>query len=61
MKKWISLLLSAAMLVSLLTGCGNNTGPYVPTGDGLTKDEDYVGATQPPSQDTAQELSLTRP
>ena len=45
MKRILSLLLSAVLTAGLLCGCGSNSSPYVPTGDGLTWDEDYTGPT----------------
>ena len=55
MKRFIALFLCAL----LLAGCASEK-PYVPTGDGLTWDEDYTGPvyTQP-QQEGEQTLSLT--
>ena len=50
MKRVLPLILSIALVCSMLAGCGNTDEPYIPTGDGLTWDEDYTGpttATQP--------------
>ena len=48
------------MLAGQFSGCANPGGDsYTPTGDGLTVDKDYVGATEPDTQDEPQELSLT--
>ena len=48
-KRIISLLLSFVLLISCLSGCSSEKKPYVPTGNGLTWDEDYTGpaATRP--------------
>lgn len=45
MKKIIALCLCAAMVMSLLCGCLENTDPYLPTGDALYSE----GVTQPSS------------
>jgi len=56
MKRVISILLIVVLALSC-AGCGGED-PYVPTGDGLTWDEDYTGpqATRPQEK---QELTLT--
>lgn len=57
MKRLIAILLCMT-LAFVLPGCGSDD-PYVPTGDGLTWDEDYTGptvATKPPQE---QNLTLT--
>ena len=61
MKRIWTLLLCLAMLLSLLAGCNLQAdAPYVPTGDGLTWDEDYTGPTQAATQpDDTQVLNLT--
>lgn len=46
-------------LILLLSGCGGK-GDYVPTGDGLSYDEDYTGPVSTRPQDQ-QEQSLTMP
>ena len=44
----------------LLAGCGNAADSYVPTGDGLTREEGYTGPTATrPQEDREQELTLT--
>lgn len=57
MKRIISIVL---LLALLLTGCSYSSEPYVPTGDGLTWDDDYTGpsTTQPTQQPQEQALSL---
>lgn len=56
MKRFLGLLLCAALLSGLLSACQEEKTSYVPTGDGLTWDE----ATQPVDPEpTAQTLSLT--
>lgn len=58
MKRHIALLLCAALLCSLCA-CGRSNDAYVPTGNGLTWDEDYTGPTYTQPQETqTQELSL---
>ncbi len=60
MKKGFSILLCAAIVAGLFAGCGKqNADSYTPTGDGLTVEQDFVGATQPDTQDAPQELTLT--
>ena len=54
MKKILSLLLSAVLLVSVLAGCGGSE-PYVPTGNALGDQ----GATQPGLLPEAQEQKLS--
>ena len=59
MKRILSLILALALLCATASGCGNSADAYVPTGDGLTWDEDYTGpttATQP--DETVQDLTL---
>ena len=55
MKRYIAIFL---LLALLLAGCSSDD-PYVPSGDGLTWDEDYTGpiATRP-ADDEVQELTL---
>ena len=43
MKRLLALLLTVTLSVGLLSGCGTEDDPYVPTGHGLTWDEDYTG------------------
>ena len=54
-----ALLILLALLCGLCTGCTQSGGPYVPTGDGLTWDDDYTGPiyTKPP-EDREQALTL---
>lgn len=60
MKRIIATVLCAVMTVGLLGGCGSEDKPYIPTGDGLTWDEDYTGPTvTTPQTDEEQELTLT--
>ena len=56
MKRAILILL--AVLCGLFSGCGNSSGVYVPTGDGLTWDEGYTGPNNSNSQDEEQALTL---
>lgn len=59
MKKPLSLLLCAGIVLSLLAGCGKSDDPYVPTGDGLTVDKDFVGSGSSGTTDSSQALRLT--
>ena len=60
MKRFMILLLTVSMAVGLLGGCGGEKDPYVPTGDGLTWDEDYTGPVNKPKPETSEQvLSLT--
>ncbi len=53
-------ILVLVLLFVTLTGCSaQGETPYVPTGDGLTWDEDYTGPIPTKPQDTVQELTLT--
>lgn len=52
MKKLIAIIL---LLGILLTGCGGDETPYVPTGDGLTDENDVTAPTVP---ETPKELKL---
>ena len=44
-------------VLSLLSGCQTEESAYIPTGSGLTMDDELVGATQP--QESEQSLTLT--
>lgn len=61
MRSVISILLSVCLLLGMLSGCsGQGESPYVPTGDGLTWEEDYTGPTvNKPAQPDDQTLTLT--
>lgn len=60
MKRIITLLLCAVLVMGLFCGCGNDNTAYVPTGDGLTWDEDYTGPVNTVEQETSdQALKLT--
>ena len=43
MKRLLLLSLCAALLCGLFAGCGSQEDAYVPTGDGLSYDENYTG------------------
>lgn len=60
MKRVLSLIVCFALTVCLFSGCGTEDEAYVPTGDGLTWDEDYTGpvSTQA-TEETEQALTLT--
>ena len=56
MKRLLALLLC---LCIALCGCAGQSGQYVPTGDGLSYDEDYTGPqNKPQTEEKVQELSL---
>ena len=60
MKRVTALLLSFIIVLGLCSGCGQGDTPYVPTGDGLTWDEDYTGPTVTPETDEEEQvLTLT--
>lgn len=59
MRRFLSILLCCALLAGLLSGCNASDEPYIPTGDGLTWDEDYTGpAVTHPQEEEVQELTL---
>ena len=59
MKKTIALLLLSATLIGLFSGCTIDPDAYVPTGDGLTWDEDYTGPVYTHAKEEEdQELTL---
>lgn len=53
--------LCSALFLGLLSGCVSDpNAPYVPTGDGLTWEEDYTGpVVTKPTEEQVQELTLT--
>ena len=57
MKRLTAFLLCLCIAVGLM-GCGTGDG-YVPTGDGLTWDEDYTGPVYTHPSETEQSLTLT--
>ena len=60
MKRLIAGLLSAALCAGMLSGCGKQNTAYIPTGDGLTWDEDYTGpVVTHPEEEKEQALTLT--
>lgn len=60
MKRTLTLFISVFMIIGLFCGCSNEPGAYVPTGDGLTWDEDYTGPMNTHKPETSdQSLSLT--
>ncbi len=59
MKRWIAGMLCILLALSLFSGCGAEEKPYVPTGNGLTWDEDYTGPVYTkPEDDQQQSLTL---
>ena len=58
MKKILLLILCAAMLLGLFTGCAAEDTPYVPTGDALAPEDADVNATIAYEDTEAQEFSL---
>ena len=60
MKKTVALVLSCLLLAGLFSGCNSEDKPYVPTGNGLTWDEDYTGnGNQQEETGSDQTLNLT--
>ena len=61
MKRLLTLVLCAAMTVSLFAGCGGKKDPgaYTPTGDGLTWDEDYTGPVNTAPVTQIKKMTLT--
>ena len=59
MKGVISLMLCCVLVLGLFSGCGKSDEAYVPTGNGLTWDEDYTGPVNTvPTEEVDQELTL---
>ena len=58
MKKILLLLLCAAMILSIFSGCAAEDTPYVPTGDALAPEDADVNATIPDEEEEPQEFSL---
>ncbi len=58
MKRIFAMCLCLCLCAGLLGGCGNKSDAYVPTGDGLTWDEDYTGPIYTAPQ-TGQDQKLT--
>ena len=60
MKRILAFALSCLMLCSVLPGCNQEEVPYVPTGAGLTWDEDYTGPQNSKEEATSEQtLNLT--
>ena len=60
MKRIAVLLLTGLLFVGLFAGCADPGSAYVPTGDGLTWDEDYTGPIYTkPSSGEEQEITLS--
>lgn len=59
MKRICPLLLCMSLCASLFAGCTVEEKPYVPTGDGLTYEEDYTGPAPSRPDEKKQELTLT--
>lgn len=57
MKRILPLFLAAALIVGLLSGCGSEELPYIPTGDAL-EDEHAPTETTRPAEDTQSPVSL---
>ncbi len=55
MKKAIVLLLCVCLLAGCFSGCKREDTPYVPTGNGLTYDDDAVFPTQPEDEAPAEQ------
>ena len=58
MKKILLLLLCAAMVLSIFSGCAAEDKPYEPTGDALAPEDADVNATIPDEEEEPQEFSL---
>ncbi len=58
MKRFLAILLCLCLCAGLF-GCATGGEAYVPTGDGLTWDEDYTGPTTPAPSGEEQKLTLT--
>ncbi len=52
MKRFLALLLCAAMLCAMLSGCNQEEAPYIPTGDAL---DDGTGNTQKPNTNLSEQ------
>ena len=59
MKRFLCVILSLVLVLGIFTGCDPTEEPYVPTGDGLTWDEDDPNAVTRPQEEEPQVLSLT--
>ena len=56
MKRFLALTLCLCLL---LAGCSKSSGAYLPTGDGLTYEDDYTGPTnKPQTEEKTQTISL---
>ena len=55
MKKILILLLCAAMVLSIFSGCAAEDTPYEPTGDALAPEDADVNATIPDEEEEPQE------
>ena len=58
LKKWISLLLTAVLLLTLFSGCGKEKNAYVPTGNALVMEDDSTVATVEKEDEKIQDLTL---
>lgn len=58
MKRLMAILLCTALLAGLLPGCAVGEKAYVPTGDGLSQDEDSTVSTEATTAEAEQELYL---
>lgn len=58
MKRILLLLLCAALVLSIFSGCAAEDNPYIPTGDALAPEDADVNATQPEEDTEPQEFSL---
>ena len=59
MKRTALLLLCGSLIVGMLSGCANKEAEYVPTGDGLTWEDDYTGPVNTRPAQEAQKLTFT--
>ena len=58
MKRYIALGLCLLLTLGIFSGCGKGSDAYVPTGDGLTWDEDYTGPMNTTAPADDQQLTL---
>lgn len=55
MSKVIALIMCVCLVAGCFSGCKGEDAPYIPTGNGLTYDDDAAAPTQPEGDDTAEQ------